>query len=1099
MRALRASLILSLGAIITLVVLGLAGTAFGQTNPPALGDGDWNIQDDTVIRDWDVIMLRGDLLVTNGGSLELINSTLLFVNSDAGEHGLTVNNGGTLRVLDGATVGSSRPNVPITFVVEAGCTLEIRDSFIEEVGMPAFGLRPEWREISMYIGTADATIEGSTFTGGLAGPFFDEGVLAPPVRNCTFENVYGVISYGVGIEDCTFRNQNIYGVVFHGGNTGYVARCTFESVFATCINIGFEYFEPYELHPAEANVRDCTFYQSTRAIRVLDQSASVITNCSIDSMEREGIVALNTSRVHIWDGSVNNTFDAIACGPESHMQWTVSTRASVRGGSVTLSGNLTLLKDARLDLSDFRELTMLSFTPAPLWFNLHQGSVLSLTRGSVEIPLPGTTPETSTPIRLGPDPSNVRGSLFLEEVDVLEVKDRYHLRELRAVSSTVPIGKTSVEVLYLEDCLLVPDVRTSVTELTLGGSDALTECSFVDCELLGIDRIPSAGPWLVVRSAKVHSYDFLYDLDEMIDKGAVVMVGGDGGPSQFQLWWSAQTHVIWQNHVPIQGVMVEVITQTSSTYSSMTDGHGDTVDMEILTEEITDKGVYASHIPLTFRVNVSGLVEDTVVDTVVSRLHVDLMVVDLIPPMLMLDGPSQVATNNTNYTLSGRIIDEHSGVAFLEVAMLPADYIRVPLDKATGRFEHTIVLRKGYQSIAVRGYDSVGNRRVKLVETFYSIEPPYVAIDEPVDGAWVNTNLTFIIGVTEVGATVELQGRITEAVNGSFRIPAYLVEGPNLLTVNATSRAGNHNSTQVLVYLDTREPSLEIFDPTQESYHRIRGRAEPGALVFVNQVPVDVDEDGTFVTSQVNLDEGSTKITLWAVDDAGNENITEVVFVLDSQPPSLIVLVAGEDATLYTGDDPFRTSGETVSLTVITDEDAMLRLDGEEYTLMGTGLTVEYPLVSGRQTISVTVEDPAGNSFEFDPIHVEVDWVPPKLRLDQSMPNETEETLLNLKGYTEPNCTITVNGVRLSVDTSGAFVRNFLLNEGMNTLVVVSTDDYGQKTTLVYEVKMVAPEPEPWPDATSLFPMMLALTIVLLVVEAVLLQLYWRRKREENA
>ncbi|MCK5253345.1 MAG: right-handed parallel beta-helix repeat-containing protein, partial [Thermoplasmata archaeon] len=230
MSPLRRSLLFASAVMLTLVAIGLAGSSLAQTDPPALGDGDWTVRDTTVMRDWDVIMLRGDLLVTDGGELTLINSTLLFVNADAGEHGVTVDNGGTLKILGGATVGSSRPNVAITFVVEAGCSLEIRDSFIEEVGPPSYGIRPKWREIAMYIGTSDAVIENSTFTGGLVGPFFDEGVMAPPVRNCTFENVYGIISYGIGIEDCTFRNQNIYGIVFHGGDTGYVARCTFESV-----------------------------------------------------------------------------------------------------------------------------------------------------------------------------------------------------------------------------------------------------------------------------------------------------------------------------------------------------------------------------------------------------------------------------------------------------------------------------------------------------------------------------------------------------------------------------------------------------------------------------------------------------------------------------------------------------------------------------------------------------------------------------------------------------------------------------------------------------------------------------------------------------
>ncbi|MCK5252389.1 MAG: hypothetical protein KAQ96_05545, partial [Thermoplasmata archaeon] len=814
------------------------------------------------------------------------------------------------------------------------------------------------------------------------------------------------------------------------------------------------------------------------------------------------IVVGTQSYVQIFDCTINNTFEAIHSHPISQVDWTVTSKASVTGGSVRLSGNITILEDARLDLIDIRNLTMLSTSVAPLHINLAQGSLMKVVRGSIEIPPPIPIPEYWAPIRLGPDPINVKGALHLEEVHTLDIQDGYHIRSLTAINSTVPVGAVWVMDLYLRDSVLVPDPRGSEPQLTVGRPSGSADCWFIDCRLEGIDRIPADGAWLTVLTCNVRSYDFLYDLREMIDEGAIKTLGSPAGPALFEIWWSALVHVEWQNHLPIAGVDVEVKTQSSNEYHETTDDHGDTQRMDLLTEALTDEEGYLSHLPMTFNVNVSGLEQSATVVFVDSTLYVNLLVVDLVPPMLLLDVPDKVATNTTNLTLTGRIIDEHSGVAFLEVAILPADYIRVPVDKGTGRFSHTIVLRKGYQSLALRGYDSVGNRRVRVVDAYYSLSPPYIFIDDPPEGAWVNNNLTILSGVTEAGATVELQGRITEAVNGSFRIPAYLNEGPNLLTVNVTSIAGNHNSTQVLVYLDTFAPSLRIFDPspipfhTQVPFHRIRGLVEAGAEVYINQVPVEVNGDGSFTTSQVNLKEGSTKVTIRAMDAAGNENVTEVVFVLDSLPPTLVVLLNGEDATMFTGDGLLKTSADIVYLTIITEEDALLMLDGEQIVLTDTEVTLDYPLEEGLQTILIGVEDPAGNALLFDPIRVDVDWSPPTLSLDEGMPNETEEALLNLRGLTEPNCTVTVNGVRVSVDSQGAFQKNYLLNEGPNSLEIVSTDQYGQSTRLVYDVTMKAPEPEPWPDVQSLLPLMLGITIAILVVEVVTLQLWWRGKEK---
>ncbi len=1101
MRSWVPSLVLLMVATVILVVIGLTGTAIGQTDPPALGDGDWTVSDTTVIRDWDVIMLRGDLHVTGGGSLSFINSTLLFVNQEAGEHGVLVDNGGTLRILGGATVGSSRPNVALTFVVETGCTLEIRDSNIEEVGMPAFGTRPDWKQISMYIATSDAIIENTTFTGGLAGPFFEEGVLPPPVRNCTFENFYGIISYGIGIEDCTFRNQNLFGVVFHGGDTGYVARCIFDSVFATCVQVGYEYFEPYELHPAEANVYDCTFYQSTRAIRVLDQSTSVIRNCDVDEMEREGIVTGVESNVHLVDCTINNTYDAIISQYEGRFDWTVRTSASVSGGSVTLAGDINVLEGARLDLMDIRHLTMLSTTVRPLWINLSRDATMRISGGSIEIPQQSAIPETWTPVRLGPDPKHIEGTLILSEVYALDVRDGYHLDTLHAFNCTFPVGEIWVEELWLDNCTIVPDTMASKVQLTIGGAFHRTECWFKDCVLEGLERIPAERPWLVVLRASVGSYNFLYDLKGMVDAGAIVVQGGGPETSYITLRWTIVTRVLWQNQAPIHNIRVRYTTGHGGRLTG-TDQTGTTPVYQTQTESFSTVRGYSSYLPINVSVNISGLVEYKLVETVDGPIQVELVVFDLMPPRLELDQGPEIATNSTNLTLTGRVVDEHSGVSFLEMAILPAEYVRVQVDPGTGRFEHSIVLGKGYQTISVRGYDSVGNRKARLVEVYYSIIPPYVFIDDPLDGTWVNSNLTFVSGVTEAGATVELQGRITEASNGSFRIPANLVEGPNMLTVNVTSIAGNHNSTAVLVYLDTQAPSLEVVFPpsspyhTREASHPVRGMAEPGVAVFINQVPVDSDPTGVFVTPQVKLDEGSTLVTLKAVDAAGNENVTQVVFVLDSVPPALVVLVDGMDATKYTGDEPLRTSRQTVTLTVITDEDAILFLDGEEVDMDGTELTLEHPLEEGIQSISLRVEDQAGNWQDHPPIRIDVDRTPPSLSLDPGTPNTTEEALLTLRGFTEPNCTLVVNGGRLGVDAEGRFQRVFLLNEGDNTLVIVSTDRYGQSTRLVYQVSMVAPEPEPWPDAPSLLPILLTLTVFILVVEVVVLHLYWRRRRK---
>jgi hypothetical protein len=179
---------------------------------------------------------------------------------------------------------------------------------------------------------------------------------------------------------------------------------------------------------------------------------------------------------------------------------------------------------------------------------------------------------------------------------------------------------------------------------------------------------------------------------------------------------------------------------------------------------------------------------------------------------------------------------------------------------------------------------------------------------------------------------------------------------------------------------------------------------------------------------------------------------------------------------------------------VSTEEGAYLEVDGQPLQLDGREGSVEYDLSEGMNAIMVYVEDEAGNFHEFGPIFVEVDRTPPVIDLT-APPNNTQEVLLTLGGRTEPNVTLLVNGAPISVDRDGSFQKNFLLNEGANRLVIVVEDRYGQITTITHDITMTPPEPEPLNTAPSSLPYMLAITAAILLVEAMVLKIWWKRRR----
>jgi len=1096
----RRALVLVLASVtFAILALVLSGNALAQTDPPALGDGDWTVRDTTVIRDWGVIMLRGDLKVTDGGDLTLSNSTMLFVNSEAGEHGLVVDNGASIHIIEGSTVGSSRPNVAWTFVVEDGCTLEIRDSSIEECGKPAFGLRPQWREIALYVGTSDAVVENTTFLGGLTGLYFAEGVLASPVRNCTFENAYGIVTWGTSVEDCTFHGQTIYGVVFHGGTEGRIVRSIFDGVFATCIQAGFEYFEPYELFIADLTIEDCTFVNSVRAIRILTGSNVSISDCDIDGMEREGIVAWEGARVHLLDGNIENSTNAILCSDGAWVDWDITGHSRVLRGNVTLAGNISLGDGAILDLIDIRNLTMWSHEGDPLTIDLGTGAILRMDSGSIEIPPESTIPHDFAPVELNGPLATVE----LSHVSVLNLSFPIDIQELLATNTTIPLGKWTLGRTELVDCELFvgsPLDDPSIT-ITSGWADErsiMRRCTMVGADMGG----PWASPWLVIEEGIVHSYDFLYDIEDLIENGAIDLTYGTDD-SRLTIFWSWQAHVHWQNQMPISGTVVTVLNFVGNESIGTTgpDGYVRQASKVILTEVAYGDGTDFNFLPLVFWVNVSGINSKTIVIVVTTPLLVDIPVVDLTPPYLEVDQGLSVFTNVTELNLTGTASDPQSGVAFMEFAILPGKYSRVQIEPDTGMFRVHLDLPWRFQTVSLRVYDSVGNRVTKQVMVYYSTEAPFIFIDEPLEGSWVNSSLTFVVGQTELNATIEVQGRLQVAEDGFFRILVYLEEGPNMVQVNVTSLAGNHNTTTVMVYLDTLAPDLQMIYPpttpypTSQAGEAIRGLVEGGAAVFINSVSITVEEGGTF-SNGVSLHQDANRFIIRAIDLAGNIDEIEVVFLLDSVPPTMVVLVDGDDATRYTGEGILRTDQATVTISVSTEMGAYLEIDGQSLQLDGREGSVVYDLSVGMNAIMVYVQDAAGNSQELGPIHIDVDRTPPVIDLP-TPPDATEEVLLTLRGHTEPNVTLYVNGAPIPVDREGFFQKNFLLNEGINRLVIVAEDRYGQATNVTYDITMTPPEPLPMNTTPSSLPYMLAITALVLVVEAFVLWGWWKRKRAQ--
>jgi len=262
-RTFRAILSISLGLITVAAIIALvAPDAQGQTEPPTFGIGDWTVSDVTVVED-DFVLMDGKVRVRSGGDLTLRNVTILFKCEWSGEHGLNVNGGGTLRV-ENSTLGSSRLRVQWTFRASPGSTLYLLDSKVQECAR-------------VDIRTSDAIIERNAIEGGGVG--LDLPPDAPPVRNCTFSQVIGVLTNGTSVVDCTFVGHSHSGIRVLRG-TPRIIRCTFREMTSTGVYLG------------GAVMIDCSFEDSRRGVWAEEMCRpSSIVNCTFERVENAVSIA----------------------------------------------------------------------------------------------------------------------------------------------------------------------------------------------------------------------------------------------------------------------------------------------------------------------------------------------------------------------------------------------------------------------------------------------------------------------------------------------------------------------------------------------------------------------------------------------------------------------------------------------------------------------------------------------------------------------------------------------------------------------------------------------------------------------------------------
>ena len=422
--------------------------------------------------------------------------------------------------------------------------------------------------------------------------------------------------------------------------------------------------------------------------------------------------------------------------------------------------------------------------------------------------------------------------------------------------------------------------------------------------------------------------------------------------------------------------------------------------------------------------------------------------IDTKAPILSIDAPVEgFLTNNPNIEVIAKTEPGATGELNGRNVVVDND----------GNIDRVVALEEGDNSIVITVWDKAGNMKEANVTVTLDTTPPSLYIQDPADGDSVASQDIRVMGLVEKGSDLKVNGMDVRFLGSSFQYSVRLKEGPNVITLEAWDKAGNHIAKTLTVILDKSVPTVVILTPQDNLYTNqkvvlLQGRTEPWNSVTVNGDPVTVDINTGYFERSIVIKPGSNKLVAVAVDPNSNAVSRSVTVIQDTMPPTLTILTP-ENGTV--------TNQDSIVVGGLTEPGASLTINGIDI-LVNTGRFNAYiPLDEGENQIVVVAMDKAMN-LKSAKVFVIRDSVE-DLRVSYPYDGMTTyASIIQINGTVEPGSTVIVNkNLKPAMDALGNFRAPVSLELGQNDMSVTATDPLGNTKDIKMTVNREEPPPPP--------------------------------------